>query len=282
MPPFNGNGYDKGLEDGEKAPPYYIMMDTADVEALVEQFNGGGGGGANDDHSRVIAEIMQQFRELSSTRAESDRVILEGQDHLKKAMERLEKLMIENKRTFDEIIRANEEERERVKEDKRREQEREERRHVDLMKKLNEIKCMIQQRNNSKYEEKCLAVVAIEPGCKWYVVERQHRRDFDRAIDNLLRKYAKKSPTVLKKWYGISKTVANIGKSLKQRLDAGDGDNLRWSARGNILSVVQKRGEDGRSVSYTNEVILRETEAILRANADVEVYREIDEIMNSI
>lgn len=285
MSPFNG----KGAEETNSADQF-VVLDSTDLEALLEQFG-------NDDHSRVISEIMRQFHELSAARAERDKALFERHSIIIKAMSDIDKLSEERYKKFKEAVdrldelvdKYNEktveirDEKKKAQEERYAEREQEKKHHDDMMEKLNEIKSILQQRKNSR-REKCLAIINIEPGYKWYILQRQ-RTDFDKAIASLLRKYAKKNPTVVKKWYGIPENV-NVGESLKLRLGHGSSDddddgggNLRWLSRGNILSVVH-RGEAGPF--YTNETILQETEAILRANEKIEVSNEIDEIMNSI
>ncbi|KAK2574813.1 hypothetical protein KPH14_013073, partial [Odynerus spinipes] len=265
MSPFNG----KGTEETNSADQY-VVLDSTDLEALLEQFG-------NNDHSSIIIDLLKQFHEMLLARAaqnksifERDNLILESQTRLKETIDRLTELVIENIKRADEERKRADEERKRADEERKRREER----YHDIMKSLDEIKSMLQQQKKSR-REKCLAIINIEPGYKWYIVQRQ-RPDFDKAIASLLRKYAKRNPTVLKKWYGIPETV-NVGESLKLRLDHGSGDddggNLRWLSRGNILSVVHRDEEAGPF--YTNETILQETEAILRANERIEVSNEI-------
>ncbi|KAK2574808.1 hypothetical protein KPH14_013096, partial [Odynerus spinipes] len=112
MPPFNGKEeYVKSSEE------QYIVIDAEDLENLVEERLD------ISDHMRVISEILRQFHEMRSTRAERDKVMFETRDQMREAMERLNELIMEFIRNSEEENRRNEAERKRAQEERERAQE---------------------------------------------------------------------------------------------------------------------------------------------------------------
>lgn len=118
-----------------------------------------------------------------------------------------------------------------------------------------EVSPLVAPESINTKKERCLALINTKPGYEWYIVRRQ-RETFNSAMDKVLEKYKKEKPSVVKRWYKISHSV-DVGNSLKNRLR-----NLRWMARGNILSAIDRDA----GPSYSNDVLIQEIENILNKN----------------
>ncbi|KAK2574814.1 hypothetical protein KPH14_013074 [Odynerus spinipes] len=230
------------IKDEKNPRKSYIVLDTLGFESLLMQMR--------SPKAREIRELYYYFRHISTQYMKYEKYF---EKHIN------EIIMGQNKHLMDYAERSEAREKEITNKLEKMSNK------IDDIKTNVSVKIVNQLREevsplvapepiNTK-KERCLALINTKPGHEWYIVRRQ-RETFNSAIDKVLKKYEKEKPSVVKRWYKISHSV-DVGNSLKNRLR-----NLRWMARGNILSAIDRDA----GPSYSNDVLVQAIEDILSKN----------------
>ncbi|KAK2574723.1 hypothetical protein KPH14_013105 [Odynerus spinipes] len=247
------------ITDMKNTRKHYVLMNTADLKFLLPRMR--------SDESYEISNLLDYFKLVYRTYEK-----LFGRNRCRLLNEEYDRQLEYTNELKHLVLQIKDYARQKIDHERKLHMETKEkmtRVRLEVIEPLaTKVSPMVAPDPISTKKERCLGLINIEPNYTWYIVRRQ-RETFNIAISKILRKYKDTNPTVLKKWYKISHAI-DIGNSLKLRLR-----NLSWSARGNILSVIDR----DNGPCYTNELLIRETDTILQDNIAMKLYNKAKEII---